>query len=72
MAMTTSGNPTEIQFKGKSINTGEWKYGYYFYSSSWQRHVIVTTKDGQDIFTIVEPESVEMVNNKKELVETLN
>ncbi len=48
----------EVQFKGQSINTGEWKYGYYFYSMTWKRHVIVTTKDGIDIFNVVVPESV--------------
>lgn len=31
----------EIKFKGKSINNGEWIYGYYFYSLEHKRHLIL-------------------------------
>lgn len=59
---------SNIQFKGKSISTGEWKYGYYYYSCTWKRHVIVTSKDGQDVFNFVDPDSVQMIDLDKEIL----
>ncbi len=55
-----------MKYRGKT-KTGEWKYGFYFYSMQRKSGVIVTTKDGLDIFNEVEVESVSQFTGFKDI-----
>lgn len=55
----------EIKFRGKSLSTGEWVYGYYLYSEVEEIHYIATSAFEHG-FTEVDPKTVGQYIGRKD------